>query len=284
MRAGPCQDRATFSDSDPRIDGPLTAKKVHILFIGDVVGHPGHEAIVRHLPKVRASLPVDLVVANGENADRGFGLTEKSYHVLKDAGVHVITLGNHAWDKREIIEFIDQADDLVRPANYPKGTPGKGWMVAQANGVQVGVLNLMGRTFINIGDCPFQVADRELKALRERTRVILVDFHGEATSDKMAMAHYLDGQVSAVIGTHTHVQTADEQILPRGTAYLTDAGMTGPGGSILGIKPELVIKRIKDQLPARFEVADGPPMLNAAWIAVDAETGRALEIQRIHHL
>jgi hypothetical protein len=256
---------------------------LHVLFIGDVVGPSGYQAIVQGLPRVRREWPLDLVVANGENASGGFGLQEKTYHQLREAGVDVITLGNHAWDKKEIFAFIDQADRIVRPANYPPGTPGRGFTVLKVKGVSVGILQLMGRAFINIGDCPFQVAERELKKLKPLASLILVDMHAEASSEKMAMAYMLDGKVSAVLGSHTHVQTADEQIFPRGTGYITDAGMTGPRDSILGIRPDLALKRIREQLPVRFEVADGDGVLSAVWLAIDKQTGRTLQIQRIHH-
>ncbi|MNX63336.1 hypothetical protein D3C86_943300 [compost metagenome] len=256
---------------------------LHVVLIGDVVGHPGHQAIVKGLPRLRKQLPVDLVIANGENASGGFGLQEKTYHLLRDAGVDVITLGNHAWDKKEIFDYIDDADRVVRPANYPPGTPGRGHTVVQVKGTPVGVLQLMGRAFINIGDCPFQVAERELKKLKTQAKIIIVDMHAEASSEKLGMAFMLDGQVSAVIGTHTHVQTADEQIFPRGTGYITDAGMTGPRDSILGIRPELALKRMRQHMPVRFEVAEGEGVFSAVWLAIDPQTGRTLQIQRIHY-
>lgn len=251
--------------------------------IGDVMGHPGLQAVREGVPRVRKSLPVDLVIANGENSAGGFGLSERSYHDLRDSGVDVITLGNHAWDKKEIFNFIDDADRVVRPANYPQGTPGRGWTVVKVAGTSIAVMQLMGRAFMNVGDCPFQAADRELKALSKQAKIILVDMHAEATSEKMGMAHYLDGQVSAVLGTHTHVQTADEQIFPRGTGYITDVGMSGPRHSVVGIKPELALRRIREQLPVRFEVADGPSVFCAVWLAIDKNTGRTTQIQRISY-
>lgn len=256
---------------------------IHVLCIGDIIGHPGLEAVAEGIKRVKSERPVDLIVANGENSDKGFGLSERSYNTLKDAGANVITLGNHAWDKKEIFGFIDQADDLIRPANYPPGTPGKGWALTQAQGYPVAVLQLIGRTFMNIGDCPFQAADRELKAMGEGIEIIIVDMHAEATSDKQAMAHYLDGRVSAVLGTHTHVQTADEQIFPGGTGYISDIGMTGPSRSVLGMKPEHSLRRIREQLPVRFEVAEGPTIFCAVWLAIDPETGLTKQIERIQH-
>jgi metallophosphoesterase (TIGR00282 family) len=256
---------------------------VHVLMIGDVMGHPGLQAVREGIPRVRKSLPVDLVIANGENSAGGFGLTERGYHDLRDSGVDVITLGNHAWDKKEIFNFIDAADRIVRPANYPPGTPGRGWTIVTVGGVAIAVLQLMGRAFMNALDCPFQAADRELKALSKQARIVIVDMHAEATSEKIGLAHYLDGQVSAILGTHTHVQTADEQIFPRGTGYITDVGMSGPRHSVVGIKPELALRRIREQLPVRFEVADGPTVFSAVWLAIDKQTGRTTQIQRISY-
>lgn len=249
--------------------------------IGDVVGQPGLSALADNLPRLKGEYPIDLVIANGENADRGFGLSERAYHQLKDAGVDIVTLGNHAWDKKEIFSFIDRAEDIVRPANYPPGTPGRGWVVKRVGDVPVAVLQLMGRTFMNIGDCPFQTADRELKTLAGITRVVLVDMHAEATADKQAMAHYLDGRVSAVLGTHTHVQTADERIFPCGTGYISDVGMSGPLHSVLGMRPEQSLRRIREQLPVRFEVADGPAIFCAVRLAIDPQTGLTKQIHRI---
>ncbi|MBU6428384.1 MAG: TIGR00282 family metallophosphoesterase [Cyanobacteria bacterium REEB65] len=255
----------------------------HVLVIGDVVGYPGLQATKQGIARVKKERPVDLVVANGENSDNGFGLSEKSYNALKEAGVNVITLGNHAWDKKEIFRFIDTAEDLLRPANYPQGTPGRGWTIVRVRDRDVAVMQLMGRTYLNIGDCPFQAADRDLKAIAARTRIILVDMHGEATADKQAMGLYLDGRVSAVLGTHTHVQTADEQILSAGTGYISDIGMTGPSRSVLGMRPELSLRRIREQIPVRFEVAEGPTLFCAVWLAIDPETGLTQRIERIQH-
>lgn len=254
-----------------------------VLVIGDVIGHPGVIAVAENVARIKTDCHIDLVVANGENSDRGFGLSERSYRQLKDAGVDVITLGNHAWDKKEVFSFIDQAEDLVRPANYPPGTPGHGWVLARCGDYSVAILQLLGRTFLNIGDCPFQAADRDLKAIAKHTNLIIVELHGEATSDKQAMAFHLDGKVSAVLGTHTHVQTADEQIFPNGTGYISDIGMTGPRISVLGIRPELSLRRIRDQLPVRFEVADGPVVFCAVLLALDPQTGLTQLIERIQH-
>jgi metallophosphoesterase (TIGR00282 family) len=225
---------------------------------------------------------VDLVIVNGENAAAGFGLTAKIAGDLFDLGVDVITSGNHIWDKREIYEHLDREERLLRPANYPPGLPGRGaGLFETSSGIKVGVINLEGRVFMNNLDCPFRTADQLIRELRRHTPIILVDFHGEATSEKMAMGYYLDGQVSAVIGTHTHVQTADERILPGGTAYITDAGMTGSRDAVIGIRKELAIEKFLTQLPVRFEVAKKDSWLCGALVEVDRETGRAVEVQRI---
>jgi 2',3'-cyclic-nucleotide 2'-phosphodiesterase len=256
-----------------------------ILFVGDVIGSPGRQALVRRLDRLIDRHQVDMVVANGENAAAGFGLTLDVAHELFEAGVDVITSGNHIWDKREIYSYLDEQPCLLRPANYPGDAPGRGCGVfATSAGLNVGVLNLEGRIFMNPLECPFRTADRLVAELRQKTKMILVDMHAEATSEKMAIAHYLDGRVSAVIGTHTHVQTADEQILPGGTAYLTDAGMTGARDSVIGINKEIAVGKFLSQLPARFEVAKKNPMVNGVLVDIDPDTGRALTIERILEL
>lgn len=253
-----------------------------ILFIGDIVGEPGRRIITSKLQKVVETHQVDLIFGNGENAAGGFGITEEIAEDLFDLGLSVITTGNHAWDQKETIGYIRKEPRLLRPANYPEGTPGKGSLILDLpNGGTVGILQVMGRAFMPILDCPFQVAKREVPKLLERTKTIIVDMHAETSSEKMAMGHLLDGQVTAVVGTHTHVQTADEQILPKGTAYLTDIGMTGPVHSIIGMKKDLVIEKFLTQMPRRFEVATGPAMLQAALIECDPNTGKAIGIQRV---
>src|SRR5919198_986413 len=215
---------------------------VKILFIGDIIGKPGRQVISRELHRLVDHHRVDLVIANGENAAGGFGITEETAKELFASGIHLLTSGNHVWDKKEALEFIDREGRLLRPANYPAGTPGRGSRVlSTAGGVRVAVLNLEGRVFMNNLDCPFRTADRELALLRKETPVVLVDFHAEATSEKVSLGWYLDGRASAVIGTHTHVQTADERLLPGGTAYLSDVGMTGPMDSIIGMRRDIVI-------------------------------------------
>jgi metallophosphoesterase (TIGR00282 family) len=257
---------------------------VRILFIGDIVGRPGRELVRRGLAPLCDYHQIDLVVANAENAAAGFGLTREIGDQLLEWGVDVMTSGNHIWDKKEAIDYIGAEPRLLRPANFPAGVPGNGRYVARArNGVPVGVVNAMGRVFMQNIDDPFAVVLREIEALRDRTRIIFVDFHAEATSEKIAMGWHLDGRVSAVVGTHTHVQTADERILPKGTAYLTDVGMTGPHDSIIGVEIEPALGRFLNAMPARFETATGNPRLNAVIVEADEQTGRAAEIERLSY-
>lgn len=256
---------------------------VNILFIGDIVGKPGRQAVSRELHRLVDRYRVDLVIANGENAAGGFGLTVETAKELFGQGVHLFTSGNHIWDKKDAIEFITREERLVRPANYPAGAPGKGSVVVRtAGGVKVGVLNLEGRVFMNNLECPFRTADSEVERLIRETPVILVDFHAEATSEKSALGWYLDGRVSAVIGTHTHVQTADERILPGGTAYLTDAGMTGAFDSVIGVRKDEPIQKFLTQLPAKFEVAKKDIRLNGVVIVIDEGSGKAMSMERIN--
>ena len=253
-----------------------------ILFIGDIVGEPGRRVIMKRLHRIIPQYEVDLVIGNGENAAGGFGITPEVAGDLFDMGLSVITLGNHAWDKKEAISLIEKDARLLRPANYPDGVPGRGSLTVEtAKGETLGILQVMGRVFMPTLDCPFRVAEREVAALRRQTPAIIVDMHAETTSEKTAMGHFLDGKVSAVVGTHTHVQTADDQILPKGTAYLTDIGMTGPVNSVIGMKTDMVIQKFLTQMPRRLEVAVGPAVLSAALIEVDGLTGKAIAIQRL---
>jgi hypothetical protein len=257
---------------------------MRILFIGDIVGRPGRELVRRGLSALVDAHDIDLVIANAENAAAGFGITREIGDQLLDAGIDVMTSGNHIWDKREAIEYIGAESRLLRPANFPAGVPGQGSYVARtAAGVTVGVLNVMGRVFMLNLDDPFAVALREIERLRERARIVFVDFHAEATSEKIAMGWHLDGKVTAVVGTHTHVQTADERILPNGTAYLTDVGMTGPHDSIIGVEIEAALGRFLTGMPARFETATGNPRLNAVIVEADEATGRATDIERVSY-
>jgi len=255
---------------------------LNLLFIGDIVGRPGREAVRACLPGLVQEYRVDLTIANAENAAGGLGLTRVTAEELLSAGIDVLTTGNHVWKHRDFAEFAEVEPRIVRPANYPPGTPGRPSCVYETDhSGPVGVLNLVGRTFMEPLDCPFRAADREIEALRGKTRVIVVDMHAEATSEKLAMRWYLDGRVSAVFGTHTHVQTADEMTSPKGTAYITDVGMTGPRDSILGVRPEPVVRRFLTGMPTRFELAKGPVTLNAVVADIDAETGRARSVRRV---
>ena len=258
---------------------------MNVLFIGDIVGEPGRRVIAKKLPKVIERYQVNVVVGNGENVAGGFGITPELADDLFDLGFSAITTGNHAWDKKEIMEFFRKESRLLRPANYPPGAPGKGAMLLELpSGEKLGLLQIMGRAFMPALDCPFRVAEREVATLKQQANAVIVDMHAETTSEKMAMAYFLDGQVTAVVGTHTHVQTADEQILPKGTAYLTDIGMTGPQQSVIGFKKDLVIEKFVTQLPRRFEVASGPAVFSAALVCLDTSTGKAIGIQRIREL
>ncbi|MCG3778901.1 MAG: hypothetical protein JW388_1629 [Nitrospira sp.] len=253
-----------------------------VLFIGDIFGEPGRRAVARAVPKLVAQRQVDIVIGNGENAAAGFGITPELADELFDMGLAVITTGNHAWDKKEVLDYFPREPRLLRPANYPSGAPGSGSVVVEsAGGEQLGILQVMGRAYMPTLDCPFQTAKKELAALKKRTAAVVVDMHAEATSEKMAMGHYLDGEVVAVVGTHTHVQTADDQIFPKGTAYITDIGMTGPLHSVIGVKKELAIEKFLTGMPRRFEVASGPTVFCAVLIELDARLGKALSIERI---
>jgi 2',3'-cyclic-nucleotide 2'-phosphodiesterase len=253
-----------------------------IFFIGDIVGSPGRDIVLDRLADIVQTRQIDLVIANGENSAAGFGITPRIVDQLLAAGVEVVTGGNHIWDKKEILEYIPHQPRLVRPANFPDGNPGSGLYVGKArNGVPYAVMDLQGRVFMASNDCPFRAADRELARIPSDVRVIFVDFHAETTSEKEAMGWYLDGRVSAVIGTHTHVATADDHILPHGTAYQTDVGMTGPHSGVIGMDKAAIINRFLTGQPARFEVASGDIQMNTVLIEVDETTGRATHIERL---
>ena len=255
-----------------------------ILFIGDIVGRPGRDLVQKGLRGLVEHYDVDCTIANAENSAAGFGITRDIGDALLGWGVDVMTSGNHIWDKKEALEYIGTQPRLLRPANYPAGVPGHGSYVVQTrDGRSVGVINVMGRVFMTPIDDPFAVVLREIESIRHRARIIFVDMHAEATSEKVAMGWHLDGRVAAVIGTHTHVQTADERILPNGTAYLTDAGMTGPHDSIIGMEREPSLARFLNGLPSKFEPASGNPRLNGAVIEADDNTGRATKITRISY-
>jgi metallophosphoesterase (TIGR00282 family) len=254
----------------------------NLFFIGDIFASSGRGLVARHLPEIVAADNIHLTIANGENAAGGFGITPQLAEELFGYGIDVITGGNHSWDRREIYDYLTQHPRLLRPANYPGDVPGVGVLTAEArNGVPVAILNLQGRSHMLPIDCPFRKADELLAGLPDSVKVRLVDFHAELTSEKMAMGWYLDGRVSAVIGTHTHVPTADTRILPGGTAYQTDAGMTGPYRSIIGVETEIILKRFLTQLPVKMEAARHGAELHGVIVEVDETTGRAAGIRRV---
>lgn len=259
---------------------------VKVLFIGDVVGRVGRDAVRAVLPELLRCESYDFVVANGENAAGGTGITGETAQELFDAGVDALTLGNHTWDRKEAWRLLAEDRRVIRPANYPPGAPGSGAAALKVRGdLKIGLINLCGRVFsVPNLDCPFRTADALVEVLRRETKVILVDIHAEATSEKVALGWYLDGRVSAVLGTHTHVQTADERILPQGTAYLTDVGMTGPRDSVIGMAREPVIERFLSQLPVRFTVGEGPAIFSAVSVEFDNLTGRATAVRRISRI
>ena len=260
---------------------------MRILFIGDIFGRPGRAIVRDRLPGLVKQHSVDLIIANGENAAAGFGITPPLVEELFELGIDVITTGNHIWDKREIIDYFEAADGnphsparrVLRPANYAPGTPGWGMYEGSKNDVQYAVIDLQGRVFMASNDDPFRVADQLLKEIK--AKIVFVDIHAEATSEKMSLGWYLDGRVSAVVGTHTHVPTADERVLPNGTAYITDVGMTGPYDSVIGVNKEQILARFLNNMPARFEAASGDVRLCAVVVDCDEATGRARTIERL---
>jgi metallophosphoesterase (TIGR00282 family) len=253
-----------------------------ILFLGDVVGKPGRHAVCGLLPRLIAAEHLAFVIANCENVAGGVGLDPTSVRELLQAGVDVLTTGNHVWRNREIEEFIEHEERLLRPANFPAGVPGHGWIVVETPGGQrVAVVNLIGRVFMDSVDCPFQVAEQLMPQVTACTPIVMVDMHAEATSEKGAMGWFLAGRASAVLGSHTHVQTADDRILPGGTAYVTDVGMCGPIDSVIGVRREQVIRRFLTRMPTKFDVASGPVMVQGAIVEVDPATGRAISVRRL---
>jgi hypothetical protein len=253
---------------------------MRLLFVGDIFGKPGREALLRWLPGFVDEREVDFVVINGENAANGAGITSKIAERLLAGGVDVITTGNHVWRQKEVFTFLATDERIVRPANDPAGAPGRGLTVRPtADGEEVAVINLAGELFLNSGLSPFRIVDRLVEDAQELADTILVDLHAEATSEKVAMGHYLDGRVTAVVGTHTHVQTSDARVLPGGTAYITDVGMTGPRDSVIGVRTDVILRRFTTELPQQFEVAEGPVRLDA--VVVHAEGGRATAIEAL---
>ena len=255
---------------------------LRVMMVGDIVGRPGRKTARECVRTYRKKYNLDLVIANGENAAGGNGITETIANELYNADIDIITMGNHTWDKKEILDFIEHEPRLVRPANYPPETPGRGSTIVRlGKNLDIGIINISGRVFLPPLDCPFRIAEKLAGEINTVTPVIIVDFHAEATSEKMAFGWFMDGKVSAVIGTHTHIQTADERILPQGTGYITDVGMTGPRDSVLGVDKEIVIHKFLTQMPARFEVTDGVTQFDALLLEIDESTGKTLSITRI---
>jgi len=255
---------------------------MNILFIGDIVGAYGR-AIVKHLlSEIKKEYAIDFTIANGENSAHGYSITEKIYYELLAMGIDALTMGNHMWEKKEIIAKIPSWDRIVRPANYPPGVPGKDHIIIDVKGTKIGIVNFLGRVFMQCMDCPFQTAEKLIPKVKEQTKIIIVDMHAEATSEKCAMGYFLDGKVTAVLGSHTHVITADERILPGGTAYISDIGMVGAQDSIIGMNKGQILKRFMTQMPEKFEpTEEGPGLFNGVLLKIDLPTGKAQEIKRI---
>lgn len=255
---------------------------MRILAVGDIVGESGVKKLREILPKLKREENIDFVITNGENSAGGMGITEKNFKDILEAGTNVVTMGNHTWGKKDIFKFIDNPK-LLRPANYPKGVVGKGLGIYECNGKKIGVINLMGRVDINIlTENPFIIAKEMVKELQNKADIIIIDFHAEATAEKIAMARYLDGKITILFGTHTHVQTGDEQILPEGTAYITDLGMTGPKNSVIGMDIQASIKRFETTLPEKYKLAEGECIFNAVIFNIDDNTNKVTELKRIY--
>jgi metallophosphoesterase (TIGR00282 family) len=253
-----------------------------VLFVGDIVGSPGREAVREIIPRLKDKEKIDFIIANAENAAGGSGLTPKITEDLFSYGIDVLTSGDHIWKKKDIVETLDEEQRLLRPANYPEGVPGRGWGVYPVKGkFKIGVINLVGRVFMESVECPFRVGRIAAEEIKSQTPIIFMDIHAEATSEKIALAWYFDGIISALLGTHTHVQTADERIYPKGTAYITDLGMTGPHDSVIGRKVEQILTRFITHLPTRFEMAEENVQLNGVIVTVDEKTGKATDIKRV---
>ncbi len=255
---------------------------MRILAVGDIVGNTGINELKKQLILIKKEKNIDFCIVNGENAAEGMGLTEKNFHSILEAGADVITMGNHTWGKKEIFKFINHPQ-IIRPANYPEGVVGKGFNIYKSHNKNIGVINLIGRVDINIlSENPFIKVRKILEKIQNQTDIIIVDFHAEATAEKIAMGNYIDGEVTAVFGTHTHVQTADDRILPKGTAYITDIGMTGPKNSVIGMDIDVSIKRFETTLPEKYKIADGEAIFNAVVFDIDDETNKAKSIERIY--
>lgn len=260
------------------------AKHLRILILGDIIGSTGRALFAKHIARLKQELSIDGIIVNGENSFRGKGITPKVAAFFREHGVDVITTGNHIWQQREIQEYLSQHTDVLRPANFPAVCPGVGLTTFVCRNVVVGVLNIQGRTFMReLLDCPFRTADSALSYLKTKTNCIVVDFHAEATSEKTALANYLDGRVSVVVGTHTHVPTSDERILPKGTGFVTDLGMAGSQDSIIGVCKEPIIKNFLTQMPQKFTVEKkGPYVMSGIWVEIDVATGKTVHIERVH--
>lgn len=254
---------------------------MNLLFIGDIIGDSGRKIVKDLVPLLKDDYKIDLTIANGENSAGGFGIVPKVVDELYKIGIDVITTGNHVWDKKEIIPFIDRDKKLLRPANYPTGVPGNGYIVISLGQLKVGIINISGRVYMFNLECPFRTAKTIVEDIRRETNIIVIDIHAEVTSEKNAFAWFLDGSVSAIIGTHTHVQTADERIFPGGTAYITDVGMTGSVDSVIGVRKEEALRKFLLQMPTKFEVAKGSLQLCALFVEIDNKTGKAIRIERI---
>lgn len=254
---------------------------MRLLFVGDVVASCGRNMFFKSIDKIKKQYEIDVIILNGENAVHGRGLSLNVSQELFQSGVNVITTGNHVWNNRDILQAMECSPYILRPANMPKNNPGHGSVIFDTGKVKIGVINLIGRVYMEACDCPFEIVDREIARLHKQTNIIFVDFHAEATSEKVALGWYLDGRVSAVCGTHTHIQTADERILPKGTAYITDVGMTGAYYSVLGMERSVILKRFRTHMPQKFTLAEGAAQLCAVVIDIDEQTGRANHIERI---
>lgn len=257
---------------------------IKVLFIGDINGKAGRNCVKAVLPGLIKEKNIDFIIANVENAAGGFGITYETFREIKENKIDVLTMGNHTWDNKDIFTFIDNEPSLLRPANLPEDVPGRGFGVFSVNnsGIKIGVINLNGRIFMEPAQCPFRIAEKIVNEIKEITPVIIVDIHAEATSEKQAMGFFLDGKVSAVIGTHTHVPTADERILPNGTGFITDAGMTGPFDSVIGVKKDIIIRRFLNGLPEKFEIANNDIHLNGVFLSIDTDSGKTKDINRIN--
>lgn len=260
---------------------PVGTRTLTALYLGDIIGHAGARAVFAHLKQIARRVSADVVIVNGENASEGFGIMPETVSSLFEAGATVITTGNHVWQRKEVYSLLDSEPRLLRPANYPSGSPGHGSCVVDVRGTPVAVLNLQGRKRMPSIDCPFRKATELIRSVERETKIIFVDFHAEATDEKEAFAHHLDGSVSAIVGTHTHVATNDAHVLPRGTAYQTDIGACGPGKSVIGFIPDISIRRALTQLPLRNEVSDTTVILHGAAVTVDVDTGKALSITSV---